>query len=120
MTNTSDIMTSNYNLSGMFSETIIEHPEIWLATFNEYLNYWPIVALLAVFGAIVAITLINLRDTGQAEAIAYGGIVSTFAGIIVFVVQVSSGIKLITWPQLLPFVVITAIAILAFKANQTY
>ena len=117
----SNILTDyNFNLSTLVSPAAIEQPTHWLISLNSQMAYLPIVTLLGLFGISTFILLKNKGDVSDGEALAFAGIVSTFAGLLLFIVEAVNGVKLLTWEYLLIFVVIAAIGVFLHKASKNY
>lgn len=108
-----------YNLSKIFNNDIINSPHNWVAAYNGLLDGYPIIILLAVIGILLYLGI--KRDTGfDSEAVVYSGIITTFCGLLLFLIKIDEGTKLVTWPYLVPFVVITFIAIIANYVNKKF
>lgn len=118
---TAAILTNyTYNISTLISEQAIEAPENWLASFNSLLGYWPIFILLILFGVVMFNLYKQKGDTSDAEALSAAGFITTFIGILLFVIEATNGYKLLSWTQFVPIVVITAIAFAIHKMSKNY
>lgn len=108
-----------YNLSRLLNNDIINSPHNWVASYNGMLDGYPVIMLLAV----VAILLyLGIKKTSgyDSEAAVYSGIITTFLGIILFLIKIDDGTKLVTWPYLVPFVVLTFVVIIANYVNKKF
>ena len=110
----------NYNLSTLISDAAIEQPSNWFANFNELLDYFPATVFLAAFGIIVFVILKFKTQSSDSEALAYSGIVTTFIGVLMFVMSSVSGVKVLSWVQFVPFIILTAIFIFINMSNKNY
>lgn len=110
----------NYNLSLLVSDAIIEQPHHWLADFNAQMGYFPIVISLALFGIVIFFILKNRPDISDAESASYSGILCTFIGILLFVIEGVNGIKLLSWVQFAPFIVLTSIFVLVHMGSKRF
>ena len=122
MTNcTSDFLTDcGYNFSRLIGDDVINNPSNWLAALNTELSGIFIITLLVVFGFVLFLVMNKKSDTTTIESAAFAGIIISITGVLLFVIDVTVGAKLITWQQLLPIIIITAITIGIYKATQRY
>lgn len=117
---TSDFVEGcTYNLSKLFNNDVINAPHNWLGAYNGMLDGYPIIMLLAVIGILL---YLGIKKTSgyDSEAAVYSGIITTFFGIILFLIRIDDGTKLVTWPYLVPFVVLTFVAIIANYVNKRF
>jgi len=116
-----EILTDyTYNISALISSQAIEQPDNWLASFNALMGYWPIFILLILFG-IVLFNLYKMREgVSDVESFSAAGFIVTFVGILLFIIETASGIKLISWLQFVPIVVVTAIAFGVHMMSKNY
>ena len=116
---TGDIMTNyTYDVSSMINSSIIDNPTGWLSGLNVGVGGFLMLGLLASIGIILFLSMRNFV-TSDSEALSYSGLVVSIAGILIFVIN-TGGAKLITWPQLLPFFLITAIAFYVDFTSRNY
>lgn len=118
----STIINGTYDLTNIISRQAIESPPYWLAMINNELGGWMVCLLVAVFGIVMWVIQRN-NGAPDSEAISYAGIICTVIVILLFVIQISAlpGVKLFTWAQVVPFFVITCVALIANHiSNRTY
>lgn len=121
MTNVTNILTDyTFDLSTIISSQAIEHPDNWLASFNALLGYWPIGISLILIGVVLALLYRRNEGSSDAESIAAAGFIITFIGILLFIVETVSGIKLLTWVQFVPIVIITGFAFAIHMMGKQY
>jgi hypothetical protein len=116
-----DILSNySYNITALISDAAVENPETWLASFNALMGYWPIFILLILFGIVLFNLYKQKGDVSDSEAISAAGFITTFIGILLFVIEATNGYKLLSWAQFVPIVVVTAIAFAVHKMSKNY
>lgn len=109
----------NYNLTGIVSDTAIESPAQWFANFSALLHYLPATIFLIAFGVLIFMIL-KSRNDSDSESLAYSGVVTCFIGVLFFVIQAYSGIKILAWEQFIPFVILTGLFIFVHMGSKNY
>lgn len=122
MSNITNVMTDlNYNLSGIANNSIIDNPAGWLSSTDQAAGGYMAITILAVVALVLFLTMRESdKVNSDSEAMVYAGLITTFAGIMLFVIDTSTGFKLITWAQLVPFILLTAIGMFINFSNRTY
>ena len=121
MVNGTDILSDfTFNISTIISSQAIERPDNWLASFNALLGYWPVFTFLILFGVVLALSYRQKEGASDSESIVAAGFITTFIGILLFIIETVSGIKLLTWAQFVPIVVITGLAFAMHKMGKQY
>ena len=110
MVNASNIMENNFNLTKIFTRDPIENPTKWFGAFNELMSGYFTITVLTVVGGVLFLLMRNNPNTSDTEAVVYSGLVCSVVGLLLFLADIMTGntTKLITWTQLMPFMVITA------------
>lgn len=108
------ILNQTYDLTRIFHEDAIEEPTRWLHTVNIELNSLIIIVFLAIFALVIFLTSRSLDNVSDSEAAVYAGLITSIISLLLFVVEVSgvTDAKLLSWPYVALFFVLTAIAIL--------
>ena len=119
MVNYTNIMENNYNLTNIFSSSAIDNPTSWLSNFNSELSGLFFIALLAVFAIILYILAKEIDNVKDSQAAVYSGFIVTIIGVLLFFIEVG-GEKLLSFNQLLIFIIATALAILADRIIRNY
>lgn len=122
---TGSILEQNYNLTKLMTagnSSAIDNPPLWFANWNIQMGNIGIVTLLYVFAALLFFFIRRRPEVKDSEAIIYAGLVGTFIGVLLFVIELTAlpGYKLITWAQLLPIIVITAFGVILNYVNRNY
>ena len=122
MINITNVMTDlNYDLSGIANNSIIDNPAGWLSSTDQAAGGYIAITILAVIGLVLFLTMRESEKVNSdSEAFVYAGLITTFAGILLFVIDTGTGAKLITWVQLVPFILLTAIGIFINFTNRKY
>jgi len=115
------IINATYDLTNIISNEVLNDPPYWLALINQQVGGFIFVTFLAIFGVVLWLIQKNNGST-DGESIAYAGLICTVVGAFLFVIQITAmpNVKLLTWVQLLPFFVVTAVAMIMNKVNQKY
>lgn len=121
MVNETLIMEGNYNLTKLISFDVIGNPTQWLANYNSEMSSYAIFTILLLIGLILFFTIRTRPESTDAEALLYSSIICAISGLFLFLVDVSVdiGVKLITWEQLVVFMVIAFVAIIVKYANTS-
>lgn len=119
MVNISDPLTSNYNLSGLTSNDIITNPGSWLINFQS-ISGIPWVGTLLIGVGVVLFFVMRSNVSTDSEAMAFSGIITSIAGILLFLVKNSVGTPLVGWAFLLPIFLITAFSIFMNMTARNY
>lgn len=124
MTNVTNPLMENftYNLTKIFSPEIIQDPPYWLANFNQELGGLAIFTILIVFGVVLFFASRSRPETSDSEAALLAGSISTIVGVLLFIVDIVAlpQTKLLTWIQLVPFIVFTAVFAFVNHMNKNY
>jgi len=110
-----------YNLTKIFSADMIEDPTLWLANFNMEMGSIVVPVLMVLIGLVLYVVM---KETGttDSEALLYAGIIISLIGVFAFIIDITTlpGVKILTWIQLVPFIIFTAIMVFVNHANQQY
>lgn len=109
-----------YNLTKIISEDVISNPTSWLTNFNAELGGFFIVAILAVVAIVLFILARGVGDIKDSKAAVYSGLVVSVISLLLFFIEPVSGVKLLTFNQLMVFLVATAVAILIDRIARNY
>jgi len=126
MTNfTGSILEQNYNLTSLMTAgngSAIDNPPLWFANWNIQMGNIGLITFLYVFTAILFFVIRRRPEVKDSEALLYAGLAGTVIGVLFFVIELTAlpGYKLVTWAQLLPMIVITALAIILNYINRNY
>lgn len=124
MTNfTGSILEQNYNLTKLITssnESIIGNPPLWLGNFNNEMGGIVLTVLLYVFGVILFLVVRRRDEVKDSEALLFAGFMTTIIGVLAFVIDTGLETKLISWPALLPIIIITAFAVILNYINRNY
>ncbi len=120
---TGSILEQNYNLTKLITagnESAIDNPTLWLTNWNIQMGNIGIVTFLYLFATVLFLVARAKPEIKDSEALLYAGLAGTIIGLLLFVIDIATlpGIKLITWIQLLPIIVITAFAIIMNYINR--
>jgi len=119
MVNVSNPLTSNYNLTGLTNFDMVNDPTGWLINFQS-LSGVPIVGTALVGVGVVLFFIMRENVNSDSEALAYSGLITSIAGILLFLVKNGSGVPLVGWGFLVPIFLITAFSILANMIGRNY
>ena len=108
-----------YNLTKVFSADIVNAPHDWLGNYNGLMDGYPVIILLAIVAILLYLGM-RKEETYDSVAAVYAGLITTFGGLMLFFIRLSDGTKLLDWPQLLPFVVLTGLAIIINYVNKKW
>ena len=118
---TPNILTDyKYNMSLLFSDAAVETPHYWLADFNAKLGYFPIATALTLLGVVLFFIMKNRPDTSDIESAAYAGIMCSFIGLLLFIIEGVNGMKLLSWSAYSPIIVLTSIFILLHVGSKRF
>ena len=125
MTNfTGSILNQTYDLTKLItsdSNSIIDNPTLWLARWNLEMQNIGIVTFIYVFAMILFLVIRKGPEVKDSEALVYAGFSISILGIILFIIDTTlTGVKLISWVQLLPLIIITAVGIILNYINRNY
>ena len=113
------VMNCNYNLSLLTNTDIVSNPVNYVANVNQLAGSYIILGGMILLGLVLFVTMKNNANKTDSESLLYSGFVMSIIGTLLFVATefgITSA-KLLTWPQLLPFIVITMAAIIWNKWN---
>ena len=115
-------MNGTYDLTGIISKDAIDAPAKWFANFNTQMDGVFIITFLIVFGLVLYLIMRSNANTSETKAAVYAGYMTSIIGVFIFVINIIEfpALKLITWWQLLPILIITATAIFIDKTNRTF
>lgn len=111
MINATDFMQGYYNLSKVISTDMIEDPTTWLFNFNVEMGGLFVVGSLLAFGVALFFIARNLEGVKDSEAAVASGFVLSVIGTLLFFIEVG-GDKILSFDQLLLFLIITAVSII--------
>ena len=124
--NCTDILNCTYDLHGIIETDIITDTPKWIATVNHLLGDYAILTFLILFGLglFFIARKINQEQT-DIENFLYAGFITSVVGSLIYAINtglVIAGlaIKLITWEQLLPIIVITGAAYFVKQINKRF
>ena len=106
------IIEGTYNLSSIISGDIINDPTNWLISFNSELSGLLIVSFMVVFAIVLFVIARQNDDVKDSRAAVYSGLVVSVIGLLLFFIEPNGGDKLLSFGQLLIFLVATSISIL--------
>lgn len=112
-------MNCNYNLSLLTNTDIVSNPVNYVANVNQLAGSYIILGGMILLGLVLFVTMKNNANKTDSESLLYSGFLMSIIGTLLFVATefgITSA-KLLTWPQLLPFIVITMAAIIWNKWN---
>lgn len=104
-----DPMSVNYNLTALSNISVLDAPADAIVWWNSSLGGFAVFTLLAVIGLILFLAMRKFVDS-DSEAIGYSSFIMTIVGIFLFVIETSSGDKILSWPYLIIIIIITAIS----------
>lgn len=120
MVNLTDPMTSNYNITALITGTdAVTEPAKWLSNL-QIISGLPLATVLLVGAGIILFFIMRNNVNNDSDALAYSGLMISFTGILMFLVETGTGIKLISWAVLIPIFLITAFAIFANMTARDY
>lgn len=121
MTDPSILWNYTYNMTGIVGVNVANETERWVGSVNEALGGVMFLGLLIAFGIILFVSIRsthpNLSDT---KSLMWSGLITTFTGVLLFIVDTGLGVKLIEWQYLLPVILITGLAALLDKMSKRY
>ncbi len=122
--NTTDILINGtYDLTTIISDDIIEAPVKWIAHYNAEMSGFFVITFLILFGLLLY-RMTKERGFSDPQAVMFAGFITTFVGLIAFLLSISADPanigKIITWAQLMPFIVITMVAIVVDKTGAEF
>jgi len=123
MTNfTGSILEQKYNLTPLMDGSIVEDPPSWLANFNLNMGGFFFVTTLYIFVVVLFLVIRRRDEVKDSEAALYAGFIGSIIGVLTFLIQtgVTEMPKLITWGQLLPVIVLTAVMVIFNYINRNY
>lgn len=126
LTNCTDILNCTYDLNGIIGTDAILEPTKFVATVNYLEGSHIVITFLIVFG--LALFFIARKFNPEAtdiENFLYAGFITSIIGGLLFAVNTGfqvagADIKLITWGQLLPIIVITGAAYFVKQINKRF
>lgn len=123
MTNCTNVMECNYNITRVLDATnnnIVVDPASWLYIFDTVAGGYIMVTFLAVI-CFVAFILMRTETQDELQSLMYATFMTTVIGIFLFLIPLSiAGAKLIAWASIIPFFVIFLISTFLQKANIDY
>jgi len=115
MSNVTDVMTSNWNLTAILSNDIITNTNGFAVAFNSEMGGILGIAFIAVVGIVIFVGMrVNNVVQTDTEALSFAGFVSTIMSIFFLV------LGLVPWIYCLPVFVITAISIYLNFTRQNF
>jgi len=109
-----------YNLTKIISDDIINEPTSWLVNLNGELGGFVITAFLAVLAIVLFILARQNDNIKDSAAAVYSGLVVSVIGLLFFFIEPVTSVKLLTFNQLLIFLVATSISILIDRVARNY
>ena len=122
MVNVSNIMESNYNLTGIFSNQTINDPVTWFGNFNNVAGGFIIIGILAAFMVILFLSMRKVEGVSDSVAGVYAGYITSIIAVFLFLVSLplDPSIKLLNWVHIVPILVITGVFIFLSKTTMNY
>lgn len=120
ITNATELMEINYNLTKILSSDIIDSPELFISNVNQALNGYMVIGLLVSIGVVLFLALSRRADSEPTQDLVYTLFILDIMAILLFFVSVVGGEKLITWGALLVFFALTFISIIIDKIYRNY
>lgn len=120
MANVSDIMTSNYNLTKVFSTDVFDNPTGWFAGLNNELSGYVITGILVFIGVVMFVYMKENKGLKDSEAGLFSGVIISIVGLLLFVASTGTSVKLLSWEQYMLFLVITASLIIVNFIGRRY
>lgn len=108
-----------YNLTKIISVDIINEPSTWLFSFNNELGGFLLIGLLAVFGIILFILARQIEEVKDSRAAVYSGLIVSVLALLLFFIE-ADGNKVLSFDQLMVFLVITGLAIIIDRIARNY
>jgi len=120
MVNLTNPMTSNYNITALIQGTdAVNSPSTWLSNL-QIISGIPLATVLLVGAGIILFFVMRQNVNNDSDALTYSGLMISFAGILMFLVETGTGIKLVSWAVLIPIFLITAFAIFSNMTGRNY
>lgn len=115
MSNVTDVMTANWNLTAILSNDLVTNTNSFAVTFNNEMGGVLGISFIAVIGIVIFVALkANNVVATDTEALSFAGFVSSVLAIFLLL------IGLVDWIYCLPVFVITAIAIYLNFTRQNF
>lgn len=108
-----------YNLTKIVSTDIVNDPTSWFYNYNAELGGFIIVAFLLVIGIILFILAREAENIKDTKAALYSGIIMSVIALLLFFIEVD-GNKLLSFSQLMIFLGLTAMLIIADKIMSNW
>lgn len=119
MVNATDIWSANYNLSAFLGTGAVDNPANFVSNL-QVVSHVPLFSVLLVGIGLVLFFVMRNNVTTDSEALAYSGLITSISGILLFLVQTTSGVKLVSWFLLAPIFLITAFALFSNMSSRNY
>lgn len=100
-----------YNLTKIISDDAISNPGSWLTNFNETMNGIFIGTIFYAIAIVLYVVMRRQEGVDDIEAAVYTGLIMSVVGMILYLVEPFSGVKLLSWEAYVPILIITAGAI---------
>jgi|AntAceMinimDraft_17_1070374.scaffolds.fasta_scaffold02896_7 hypothetical protein len=117
--NISDPLRSNYDLSGITNISIMDDPAGFLINFQNVSGI-PWVGTLLIGIGIVLFFVMRNNVSSDSEAMAYSGLITSIAGIFLFLIKNSAGTPLVGWGFIFPIILITAVSVFMNLTARNY
>ena len=118
------LINGTYDLTRLLTDDAVEDPVKWFAVFNSMVGGIVTVSILALIGFVLFLRVREVEGFSDARAAAYAGFICSMIGLVLFIARVADDptnvFKLLTWVQLLPFLIITAVSFLAEKISRNF
>lgn len=109
-----------YNLTKIISADIINDTPGWIFNFNSELGGFLVVSFLAVLAIVLFILARRLEGVKDSKAAVYSGLVVSVIALLLFFVDAGAGAKILSFNQLMIFLVATSLAILIDRIARNY
>lgn len=114
------IINGTYDIGGLFAIDPISNGPSWLGAVNTELGGWFMLSVLVVVGLILFLAARKLDGVSDTRALVYAGFISSFSGMLLVIVSLTTENNLLGWEQWSVVFILTLIAIGLDKANVTY
>lgn len=113
-------MEAYYNLTKIFSSDVIDDPTQALGVFNSEMGGVVVTGVLAVIMVILFVYIRDAKGLKDSEAAVFASVSITFVGLLLFLASTTTGVKLLTWEQLIIFGIIAAVSIGFNYSSKSY
>lgn len=115
---TSAIMENlTYNLTKIISTDIINEPNTWLFNFNNEMSGILFLSFMVVFAIVLFLLARQLEGVPDTQAAVYSLLIVSVLGLLLFFIEVD-GSKLLSFEQLLPFLIALSLSVGADRLTR--